>query len=130
MSTRYAHTVTAACPSALRDDANQLAACLGGSMADLQTYGEPRYEREGVYYSVMSTAATDKLLQASQMPVQRPAFDSDNVIDLVAAQRALDAVLIVTEQTPAQPDKIVVYVDVPPQQAIEAMGLELRTEDE
>lgn len=131
--TRYSHTITAACPASLRADANQLACVLGTAIVDLETYPEPQFERDGVVYSVVSFAATDEMVIGAMGGVlSRPLHDIDEVIDMVAAQRAMDAMTVVVRSADgefvpvlAQSNSLVAYVDFEPLQAIQLLGLSM-----
>lgn len=120
---RYTVRVTIACPQSLIDDGNQLAACMGLSLADLNTFGEASYQDEaGNLYAVCSAAMTPRVLQSiGAGQIARPAFDPDNQINMTGAARALSA--LVVEAVPAAPDKIVAIIDMDPGSAIAAMGL-------
>ncbi len=78
MTTRYAMRATIAVPEAMIADANQMAACMGLSLADLQTFGEASYQDEqGNKYAVCSAAMTPRVLQAvGSGQIVRPEFDS------------------------------------------------------
>lgn len=130
--TQYIHRVTAACPESMAQDANQLAACFGENLNDIYTYSDTKYQdSQGNIYRVMSTVATENLLiKHGSGQVTRPDFDVDSVLDLVAAQRALDAVVISSVDVDgnvvvpkASPTTLVAVVDLPPMEAIEKMGL-------
>lgn len=122
MST-YTHRVTIACPESMMSDGNQLAACMGLSLADLNTFDGAHYQDEqGNRYAVCSAATTPRVLQAAAgNTIQRPAFDTGNDINLTGANRALDALVI--GAVLVVPDKITAVVDIDGQQAIAIMGL-------
>lgn len=81
-------------PESIRYEANQLAACKGLSMADIYTFGEATHERNGVRYIVVGVQVSDTWLQDMAKPIVRPAFDTESVIDITAAQSALSAMTI------------------------------------
>lgn len=81
-------------PESMRHAANQLAACKGLSMADLRTFGEATHERDGVRYIVVGVQVSDTWLQEIAKPISRPVFDTDESIDLAAAQTALNAMTL------------------------------------
>jgi hypothetical protein len=123
MTTRYTSRVTIAVPQAMISDANQLAACMGLSLADLQTFGAASYQDEqGNLYAVCSAAMTPRVLQeVSAGQLVRPEFDPNRQINMTGAGRAL--ALLVIDVVPAAPDKIVAIIDMDPSGAIAAMGL-------
>ena len=99
--------ITAACPEALVSDANQLAMCLAYSTADGETYRLPCgwQDAEGNLYSAASWEASAEWVAAAQQPLQRPAWDTDEVIDMEAAARAQAALVfwVPGEDAPAPP---------------------------
>jgi hypothetical protein len=123
MTTRYTSRVTIAVPQAMISDANQLAACMGLSLADLNTFGEASYQDEaGNRYAVCSAAMTPRVLQeVSAGQLVRPEFDPNRQINMTGAGRAL--ALLVIDVVLAAPDKIVAIIDINPSSAIAAMGL-------
>jgi hypothetical protein len=116
--------VTIAVPEAMISDANQMAACMGLSLADLQTFGEASYhDAQGNRYAVCSAAMTPRVLQAvGTGQIARPSFDTDSQISMEGAGRALIALSIGMDL--ASPDKIVAVIDTDPSSAIAAMGLD------
>lgn len=81
--------ITIACPAAHRDDANALGACLGFSMADAQTYGDPTWQDgAGNLYACASLDVHEEWLAAAQSPLARPKWDAVEEIDMAAAARA------------------------------------------
>lgn len=138
MTTKYVYRMTARCPEALIDDANQLAGVIGECMEDVNTYGAARYEdEEGRLFSVVSFQATEGLFEKVGGPLQRPEYDTESELDLTAAGRAQARLVLVyppTEEEPDAPeftdDDLVVFVDFEPQEALQIMGLKLtETED-
>ena len=123
MTTRYTTRATIAVPQAMISDANQLAACMGLSLADLNTFGEASYsDEQGNLYAVCSAAMTPRVLQeVSAGQLVRPEFDPNRQINMTGAGRAL--ALLVIDVVPAAPDKIVAVIDINPSSAITAMGL-------
>ncbi len=123
MTTRYTMRATIAVPEAMIPDANQMAACMGLSLADLNTFVEASYQDEqGNRYAVCSAAMTPRVLQAVDAgEIVRPAFDTENLIDMAGAGRALS--VLVTSAQLATTDKIVAVIDIDPSAAISLMGL-------
>jgi len=81
--------LTLACPVDLCDDANQLAAARGLSMADATTFGPPAWQDSaGNLFSCASLEVSEEWLAETQQPLVRPAWDVDEQIDLAAAARA------------------------------------------
>lgn len=131
MTTEYLYTITARCPLELVDDANHLACVLGTSMADLNTYGNENF----VGYSVVSFAAKEDTLATVQIgSLTRPEFDTEEQIDMEAAQRAFEAMVVLfpglsdEEGNPVdQPDytgeNLVAVVGTGPMEAIQLLGL-------
>ena len=135
MSTEYLYTITARCPLALVDDANHLACVLGTSMTDLNTYGAENF----VGYSVISFAAKIDTLQTVQSGIlTRPEYDVNNEIDMEAAQRAFDAMVVFApEEDPElgmvynfvdDPDKLIAIIGSDVSASIRMMGLTPKVE--
>lgn len=124
-----------ACPAANVADANQLAACLGFSMADAETYGPPNWQAAGgARYSCASLDVSEDWLTQAQQPLVRPAWDVDEQIDMVAAARAQATVLIwvAGSETPppsAGPGVLVTIVGLEGIEAVALMGLTSVAED-
>lgn len=77
--------VTIACPETLRDDANQLARCIGFGPEDDQTYGEAVWrDAAGNAYAVASAMVGEGFAEAATSPLAAPAWGCD----LSAATRA------------------------------------------
>jgi hypothetical protein len=123
MTTRYTTRATIAVPQAMISDANQLAACMGLSLEDLNTFGAASYrDEQGNLYAVCSAAMTPRVLQeVSAGQLVRPEFDPNRQINMTGAGRAL--ALLVIDVVPASPEKIVAIIDINPSSAITAMGL-------
>jgi len=127
MTTRYINTITTACPVSMLDVGNHMAACLGESIHDLNTYGRVlRQDSNGVQYAICSTVATNAILFKSAGAAVRPAYDTDNLIDLDKANAGLQALVIYPQGEltgPAMPTQITAYLNVDPTTALALMGL-------
>lgn len=127
MTTRYINTITTACPVSMLDIGNYMAACLGESIHDLNTYGRVlRQDADGVQYAICSTVATNAILAKSAGAAVRPAYDTDNLIDLDKANAGLAALVIYPQGEltgPALPDQITAYLNTEPLEALRLMGL-------
>ena len=128
-------TLTIACPERHIDRANQYAMAKGWSEADGLTYRAPRYERDGVQYSVTSVLL-EQFAADPFKPCTRPKWDAEEVIDLIAANEVLDLlrgnVHSYDPETPVtpDPDKLTVIMGPEPLVALAHMGLVLmETED-
>lgn len=116
--------ITAACPEALNRDANQLAMALGLGPDDAGTYGQPTWsDKAGTLYAVASWVIPDAWAKAAQMPVARPKWDADEVIDLKAAARAQASMVFSPEPIPADPKRLVAVVGDDALAVLQAMGL-------
>ena len=137
MTTDYVNTILAACPESLLSEGNNLAACLGESIADLNTYTSLNYQdADGVKYCVIQFAATNSILAKADTGIaERPGFDTEEQLDLALAQAGLDAIYLVSlsegEEGPMMKvptntkDRIMYCLNVPPSTAVDAMGLTL-----
>ena len=116
--------ITAAAPEALVSDANQYAMCLGQSEADGQTYrGLNWTDADGNLYAAASFEARDEWITFAQAPLVRPAWDVDEVIDMVAAERAQAALVYAVEPVLAVPVALTAIGGMDGVGAVAAMGL-------
>ena len=99
--------LTIACPDALRDDANQLAMVLGYGPADAETYGGLNWQDAGGnLYACASLPVSDTFTTAAQSGLQRPAWDTDNHVNMAGANRAQAALVVSLTPVAAMPDKL------------------------
>lgn len=116
--------LTIACPAALIPDANQLAAALGTSMDDATTFGEPIWQdARSNLYAAASLDVSEEWLAFAQQPVVRPAWDTDEQIDMVAAARAQAVLVILIEPAPATTTTITALIWPSGPEALELMGI-------
>lgn len=119
--------ITIACPDAHRSDANALGACLGFSLADAQTYGEPTWrDAGGNLYACASLDVREEWLAAAQQPLVRPEWDTGRKVNMTGAGRAQALVRLWdgTGLPPlARPDVLTVIAGLPGVDAVAAMGL-------
>jgi len=116
--------ITAAAPEALISDCNQLAMCLGQSVADGETYrGLNWVDANGNLYAAASFEARPEWVQFAQAPLQRPAWDVDQIIDMTAATRAQASMVFQLEPVLAVPAALTAIGGMDGLAAIAAMGL-------
>ena len=116
--------ITAAAPEALVSDSNMLAMCLGQSEADGQTYrGLNWQDPDGNLYAAASFEARDEWVDFAQAPLVRPAWDVDEIIDMVAAERAQAALVYAVEPVLAVPGALTAIGGMDGVGALAAMGL-------
>jgi hypothetical protein len=116
--------LTIACPDALRDDANQLAMVLGFGPDDVQTYVAMNWhDAGGNLYTCASLPVSDTFTTTAQSPLQRPAWDVDNIIDMTAANRAQAALVFSPTPVTAMPDKLTACAGDDALTVLAAMGL-------
>ena len=116
--------ITAAAPEALVSDANNYAMCLGQSEADGQTYrGLNWTDADGNLYAAASFEARDEWITFAQAPLVRPAWDVDEIIDMVAAERAQAALVYAVEPVLAAPGALTAIGGMDGVGALAAMGL-------
>lgn len=95
--------LTAACPAALLDDANALAASLAFGPADLQTFRALNWQdAAGNLYAAASFEAPLEWIAAAQTAFPRPDWDTARQVNLTGANRA-QAALIFWSGTGALP---------------------------
>ena len=123
--------ITAAAPEALVSDSNQLAMCLGYSLADGLTFSNLNWQdANGGLYGCASWEASEEWLGKAQEPLERPSWDVDEVIDMVAAERAQAALVVSTEPLLASPAALTAITGMQALDAIAAMGLVVKSEPE
>lgn len=123
--------ITIACPEALIADANNLAAVLGYSDADLKTFGAAEWvDQTGNRYAAINLGASSEWLATAKDPLNRPAWDMDRPyrVNMAAAQRAQAALHmcgpgVQTAIAKAQPDCLIAVVGGSAAQALDALGL-------
>ena len=116
--------LTIACPEALRDDANNLAMALGYRPDDAGTYvGLNWQDADGNLYACASLIVSDTFTTAAQSGLQRPSWDTDNIIDMDAARRAQAALVFSLDPVAAMPDKLTACVGDDALAVLAAMGL-------
>ena len=116
--------LTIACPEALRDDANNLAMALGYRPDDAGTYvGLNWQDADGNLYACASLIVSDTFTTAAQSGLQRPSWDTDNIIDMDAARRAQAALVFSLEAVEVAPDKLTACAGDDALAVLAAMGL-------
>jgi len=116
--------LTIACPDAMRDDANQLAMVLGFGPADVATYGALNWQdAAGNLYAVASLPVGASFTTIAQTALQRPAWDTDNHVNMAAANRAQAALVFSLEPVLAMPDKLTACAGDDALATLAAMGL-------
>ena len=103
---------------------NQYAMCLGQSEADGQTYNGLNWQdADGNLYAAASFEARDEWITFAQAPLVRPAWDVNEIIDMVAAERAQAALVFSTEAILASPAALTAIGGMDGVAALAAMGL-------
>jgi hypothetical protein len=128
--------LTIAVPAAHVADANQYAMALGYGIADAKTYGAPSWQdAEGGVYSVASyNNVTSAFIEAFTAPLERPAWDTENDINMTGANRAQDLVnfWMVNSEDPTpqvNPNEIIAICGISGLVALAAIGLNKVPED-
>jgi len=116
--------VTAAAPEDLVADSNQLAMVLSSGPADAYTYvGLNWVDEDGNLYAAASWETTEAWVEFAMQPLVRPAWDTDDIIDMDAAQRAQDALVYSTVAIPATPTALTAIGGPDGLAALAMMGL-------
>ena len=120
--TAYIYQLSVAVPDSLTECANHLAAYLGGSEADLNTYTNARYTDGSADYHFLATVVTATALQRVAVPSELPEF-----VDAAKLYQAMQALVIVTagegELPTAADDKITAIIGLDCSTALSAFGL-------
>ena len=116
--------LTIACPDALRDDANDLAMVLGFGPDDAETYVVLNWhDVDGNLYACASLPVSDTFTSVAQSPLHRPAWDTDNTVNLAGANRAQAALVFSLTPVTAMPDKLTACAGDDALATLAAMGL-------
>ena len=111
-------------PEDLIFSANQLAMVVAESEADGMTFEAPNVaDGAGNLYYARNIWAPRGLIPALQRPLVRPAWDVNEIIDMVAAARAQAALVFSTEATLASPAALTAIGGMEGVAALAAMGL-------
>lgn len=116
--------VTIACPVALISDANHLAAALGQSLADSQTFrGDGWQDAAGNRYAVASGEMSEARLAMLRASLTRPAWDTGKGVSMAAAARAQTAVVLLEKPALASAEALTALVWPNASEALKFMGL-------
>jgi hypothetical protein len=108
----------------MRDDSNQLAMILGYGPDDALTYGGLNWlDTAGNLYACASLPVSDTFTTTAQSSLQRPSWDTDNIIDMDAAWWAQDALVFSLTPVTAMPDKLTACAGDDALAVLAAMGL-------
>lgn len=122
--------ITAACPAALVGDANNLAMVLAFGPEDASTYvGLNWQDAQGNLYAAASWEARPEWIEAATQPLTRPAWDTEQIIDMDAAARAQAALVFwwpsedASAPPAASPTALTAIAGMSGPDALAAMGL-------
>jgi hypothetical protein len=116
-------------PAAHVADANHYAMAVGLSTADQMTYGTPSWQdAAGNLYSAASLGVSVGFVNLATSPLHSPAWDTEGVVDLVAAGRAQALIVLwmfgnSTDAPQANPNETTAILDMKGLDALAAMGL-------
>ena len=123
--------ITVACPEQLQSDSNQLAMCLALSKADVDTYKDLSWQDvDGNLYAVASFPTTDAWIHFAQNALNRPSWDTDNIIDMEAATRAQGKLWFNEKALIATPDTLTACLGDNGLRTIALMGLTIVEQEE
>ena len=128
----YKHRMSLAVPQALMPQANNLALITGLSAADINTFTAANWQdADGNLYAVCSTVIKPVVLGLFGISLSNITLPAHAVnADVVAAQQALDKVVMYKQGDKASTTKIMCAIDFEPLQAFEDMGLTTVETDE
>jgi hypothetical protein len=116
--------VTAAAPQILVSDSNNLAMCLGYSLADGLTFSNLNWQdADGNLYGCASWEASDAWLEGAQATLVRPEWDANKDISMAAANRAQNVLVVSSEPILASLANLTAITGMEALSALEAMGL-------
>ena len=116
--------ITIACPHALRADGNHFAMALGSGPAEALTYGSLNWlDTAGNLYACASLIVSDTFVSTAQSTLSRPAWDTDNHVNMDAARRAQAALVFSLTPVTAMPDKLTACAGDDALATLAAMGL-------
>lgn len=121
----YIHRITVAVPQALMTQANQLALIVGVSEHDDKTFTTANWQdKDGNLYAVCSTVIKPVVLSMFGISLSNITLPAHAInADVVAAQQALDKVVMYQEGITVTPDNIYVGIDIDPFKFFESIGL-------
>jgi hypothetical protein len=129
--------ITAVAPAAMRDDANSLAMCLAYGPSDGNTYNPLNWQdADGNLYAAASWEASPEWVTAAQSTLVRPEWDTEEIIDMEAAERAQAALVfwVPSEETPDAPQAstaaLTAIGGIEGDAALALMGLTLASADD
>lgn len=121
--------ILTAAPEAKLANANQLAMVLGEGPADVNTWGHLIHQdAQGNRYSVRNLWVPMAWVAAAQAPLERPAWDTEDIIDMDAAMAAQTALRfwmagMETEPPKASQDTLTALAGVDPTAGLAMLGL-------
>jgi hypothetical protein len=80
--------VLISCPEQHRDSCNHLSAVLGFNIDYLESFTEGGHEKDGVRLKSVQSQITDRFISKLEGELYRPAFDTENLIDMDKANQA------------------------------------------
>ena len=115
--------LTIACPATIRSDANNFAMVLGYGPSDAETYvALNRQDAGGNLYACASLIVSDTFTTTAQSGLQRPAWDTDNHVNMTGANRAQAALVFSLTPVTAMPDKLTACAGDDALATVAAMG--------
>lgn len=117
--TEFTHNIAMIVPQAHWSSAGALISCISGVQSDLMQFGNAKYEPDlDACNAQAKQSHVDAVMMASHglLHPSRPAFDTDEQIDMVALQAMIDSAQIITTITDESitpiPGALIVAVDI------------------
>ena len=123
-TTQYKHRITLVVPEQYINQANHLALVMGESAEDISTFKEANWKDvDGNLYAVCSALSKPVVLGALSRGLPVPLPSHATAADVTKAQQALDLIVLYKVGVMPSADKIVLAVDIHPQDTFKSVGI-------
>jgi len=137
MTTEYNHNIAMLVPEDCWESAGALIACISGQQSDLTQFGNEKFIGGYDACNAQAKASHVQALQAAAAGLfipERPAWDAEEAIDMVAVLDLIDTMQVVTELPEGgisiYPDTVIIGLNIDAKTLANACGLVSVTSDE